>query len=568
MSLYGGTTTNVNENLTLSEFGYSRSDVLSATAELVWDESPLNSAVEAIGLWGAKSNGERLSKNQALAEIGRENLSINIPEEGISRPALQLLMERERDRIQRDHVFANRQDDPGLGAALQQFGVGLAVSVVDPLNIATALVPAFGLARLAKSSTTAATAMRAAPVRTAIGEAVAGAALAEAIVLPAQQYLQSDYDMYDSLLNVGMGAFMAAGVQGVARAWNAAGAAKLKRQLDMRENINNRVDAVRNEIREKGRTTREVVDEVDQPDPYEVEFTDKMLGASTETKEAVFRALMMKAVQGKDIDVDAILNADINAFAARQVFELDELETTLDNHFDDALVELRKLTDEQFLGKRKTTRNRKQIAELKESVEELYRKASWDDYRVQARTKLGSGASKKAIRRLAEDMQQRDHTRVLDAIQVLRDRIESGRAAAPVKAALDRLQQRAEEYDVVKELVLRNAQRLQEKINQHPETLKRLEQVRKDALDPEATIYRDPSRDAMVNERLREPDPNSDIDSEIAAVDAELEAMADDLPDRYPDEDTRQMMKDAQDLEIKAKRKADILKQSIGCLIG
>lgn len=569
MSIYGGNPINVNENLTLSDIGYSRGDVLSATAELVWDESPLNSVVESIGLLQAKnlSGAERLSQNEALAEIGKQNLSIDIPEEGINRPALQILMNRERERIKRDHVFANRQDDPGFGAALQQLGVGLAVSVVDPLNIATALVPTLGIAKLAKMSDTVAGAVKAAPARTAIGEAVAGAALAEAIVLPAQNYLQSDYDLYDSLLNVGMGTFMAAGVQGIARAYNASAMARAERKLQIRSEMENGVQKVLTEVIEKGRTVRESVETIDRrPTDPTMELTDKFLNASTETKDAVFRALMMRAVQGKDLDIDAILNADINAFAGRQVFELEELETTLDNHFEDALGELRKLTDEQFLGKRKTQRNRKQIGELKESVEALYEKSSWVDYRAEARTKLGSGASKKAIRNLAESMQQRDQRKVLDQIAQLRERIETGRAAAPVKAALDRLQQRAEEYEVVKELVLRNARKLQEKINEHPETLKRLEQVRKDSLDPERTINLDPSRDRRVKEQLSKPDVDpDDLRAQSAAMDAELEALADELETRYPDE-AGDALRAAQDEEIQSKRTAEIIRDSAACI--
>lgn len=571
MSIYGGQPVAVNENLALEDFGYSFGQTLKATAETVFSENPLTSLMDAADFAIARNTdtARKLSRNEALAITGRENLSVDVPEDGISRPGLDVLMERERERIRRDHVFANPDFEPGAGTVAAQVGVGLAVSVTDPLNLLTAMVPAFGLAKMARTSTQVANTIRQAPVATAVGEAVTGAALAEAVVLPSQNYLRSDYDAYDSLLNIGLGAFMAGGIQGVARGFNAAGAARLKRALEIHDEIGQNTRRVIETARSRGRPTTEVLDEVEarRTETTDQRISDKMLNASTETKEAVFRAILARAVQGKDLDIETILDADINALAGRQLFEMDELETTLNDHFDEALDDLRKLTDEQFLGKRKLQRNKKQIKELQDNIDRLYSKEPWVDYRRAARQKLGSRASKKAIRRLAQRYQEADERAVLRSIDKLRDRIQQGRAAKPVKEALDRLQQRTEEYGIIKEMVVRNAQRLQQKINEHPESVKRLAQLRESALDPENTIYRNEQTQRIADEALEEPDPDiDDIEAQINGLDSELEDLSETIDQTYPDSDFPDVVKAANRVEDEYRQKAEGIRDSAACM--
>ena len=95
---------------------------------------------------------------------------------------------------------------------------GFGASALDPINLASAFVPAVGEARaLSLLRQSAGSAGRAA-TRAKIGLAggVAGAVLTEPFVYAGQKAIQADYGMADSLLNIGFGAVMGAGMQPLA----------------------------------------------------------------------------------------------------------------------------------------------------------------------------------------------------------------------------------------------------------------------------------------------------------------------------------------------------------------
>lgn len=95
------------------------------------------------------------------------------------------------------------------------FAASLGASALDPINVASAFVPVVGEARVLSLLSKAKGAWGRAAVRAKVGvaEGAVGAALVEPLVYAGQKAVQADYDMTDSLLNVGFGAVMGAGLQ-------------------------------------------------------------------------------------------------------------------------------------------------------------------------------------------------------------------------------------------------------------------------------------------------------------------------------------------------------------------
>jgi hypothetical protein len=115
-----------------------------------------------------------------------------------------------------------------VGAA--KFGTGLATSFLDPINIAASFIPVYGQARFAKKVAQVGF-TRARATRGAVEGAV-GATLIEPIVYGVAKSLQSDYDLYDSFLNVTFGTVLGSGLH--------VGAGRLK-DLNTRRKFNERV---------------------------------------------------------------------------------------------------------------------------------------------------------------------------------------------------------------------------------------------------------------------------------------------------------------------------------------
>jgi hypothetical protein len=100
-----------------------------------------------------------------------------------------------------------RRAQAGLGTALT---AGLAATILDPINIASAFIPVIGEARyaamVARFGATGARAARGA------AEGFVGAALVEPIVYVGARQEQADYDAADSLANLAFGTVLGAGL--------------------------------------------------------------------------------------------------------------------------------------------------------------------------------------------------------------------------------------------------------------------------------------------------------------------------------------------------------------------
>lgn len=155
----------------------------------------------------------RLTREDAQQRVAEAGVKLDIPESSYTPEALDMLIERKRDEVRRQDILARAP-----GGALQgtlRFGVGLAASIIDPLNVASAFIPVVGPARYAGMLERAgAGALARAGVRAQVGavEGFAGAAALEPLVYFGRTQMQDDYDMSDSLLNLAFGTVLGGGL--------------------------------------------------------------------------------------------------------------------------------------------------------------------------------------------------------------------------------------------------------------------------------------------------------------------------------------------------------------------
>ncbi|MGE4334963.1 MAG: hypothetical protein AB7E55_03185 [Pigmentiphaga sp.] len=155
----------------------------------------------------------RFTQDEAQQYFADQGVDLKAPPEGLSKRAAELLAERKRDEVERQSILARAP--AGIGASGARLAAGLAVSVLDPLNVASAFVPVVGQARYAAMLGRAGTSGFArAGVRARVGaiEGAAGAAMLEPLVYAGRTQLQDDYGMTDSLLNLAFGTVLGGGL--------------------------------------------------------------------------------------------------------------------------------------------------------------------------------------------------------------------------------------------------------------------------------------------------------------------------------------------------------------------
>lgn len=121
---------------------------------------------------------------------------------GLNEATAEILAERKDAERERQDIM-KRSEGTGWVRGGSMLAVDFATQFADPLNIASAFVPVFGEARFARMvGKYGVTKARAAK---GLVEGGVGAAMVEPLVYGASAQEQADYDMYDSLMAVGMG---------------------------------------------------------------------------------------------------------------------------------------------------------------------------------------------------------------------------------------------------------------------------------------------------------------------------------------------------------------------------
>jgi hypothetical protein len=278
---------------TLDEVQAPFSQALGATAEETWLRSPLSSigrmrelgraqdgvAIDTGGEFGFDNRefeSSLIPADAARQRIKDADLDLKVPDEGIREGALEILMDRKRDEKRRKDIQSRAEGGFWKGAA--HIGVSLGTSLLDPINVASAFIPAVGPARYAAMLAGATGAAGRAGVRAGVGavEGAVGAAIVEPVVLMAARQEQADYDLADSLLNIALGSVMGGGLH---VGFGAAGEAIARRRARLLAGPDGGLPAI-----------------LDQ--------------ASPETRAAALRTAVAQAASGRDVDVDRLLRMD------------------------------------------------------------------------------------------------------------------------------------------------------------------------------------------------------------------------------------------------------------------
>jgi hypothetical protein len=197
-----------------TEFPSLTSEVVTETFAQTFEENPIAAISRSYDLAADYRTGAKLdaaTARQKLAQRGMEN-DIKVSDGGITQAALDTLIERKAVEKRRQEVYGQAEGGIAQGAA--RLGVGLATSLVDPVNVATAFIPVIGEARYLNWLGRAGGAVGRTGVRAGVGavEGAAGAALLEPIIAGSRRYEQADYGMADSLMNLAFGGLFGAGL--------------------------------------------------------------------------------------------------------------------------------------------------------------------------------------------------------------------------------------------------------------------------------------------------------------------------------------------------------------------
>jgi hypothetical protein len=213
----------IKKNLTLEDYDVSMAEGLSAVADQTWLENPTSAVSRLMELNKARPNYEPgvygdyspekafigwNSKEEADKKVKEAGLDLKFSDSGISQEKLDILMDRKREENKRKSLISRAPQGFLPGAA--KIGTSLAVSIADPLNIASAFIPIVSQ----KNTVRLMSSLGRNTGRAAVGaiEGIAGAAMIEPLVYYAMTEEQADYDLYDSYMNLTFGAVIGGGL--------------------------------------------------------------------------------------------------------------------------------------------------------------------------------------------------------------------------------------------------------------------------------------------------------------------------------------------------------------------
>lgn len=196
------------------------SEVLREQAALAWEESPLSSIGRMIELGRARKYGwpyEQYDADGAEQFMEANGLGGQFTfdaDRTYNELELSILAKRKRRELRRAEILERSR---GIGQGVARLGTAIGVSLLDPINVASAFVPVVGEARYAQLLARAGGSLaRRTAVRVGVGsvEGAAGAALIEPIVYAARVDEQANYSMVDSLANIAFGGVFGATLHG------------------------------------------------------------------------------------------------------------------------------------------------------------------------------------------------------------------------------------------------------------------------------------------------------------------------------------------------------------------
>ena len=209
----------VNENVKTNGYDLYKStlgETLGAVAEDAWNFNPLPSAIRFFELEANRNedtNEPSISRDELNKKYSNLDLFFDQDEK---QSTVDILVNRKTLERERQSIIARGPEgsfnpfNSGFYTGGAKLTTSLAVSIADPINIASAFIPVVGEARfaslVARQGLTKARGIR------GVVEGAVGAAAVEPIVLTAATAEQADYGLMDSFLNVTFGSIIGGGL--------------------------------------------------------------------------------------------------------------------------------------------------------------------------------------------------------------------------------------------------------------------------------------------------------------------------------------------------------------------
>ncbi len=311
-------------------------EALGAVAEETWTYNPVSSGIRLTELY----NNRNEETDEPL--IPRDILNEKYTQEGLffeedeKQSTVDILLERKKEEQSRKDIISRGPEgswnpfNSGFYYGAAKLGTSLAVSLVDPINLASAFIPVVGQARFAWLA--GRTSLRTARVLRGVGEGAVGAALVEPLVYGAATYEQADYTLRDSFLNITFGSILGGGLH--------VGAGAL-RDFRTRSKYNKKI--------EEGRKIAEIDDEIEgelnlykEYYPENGAFMKALEDADPETHRLLLQKALGDMLDEQPVNVKEVADLDPR-LAEAQAFEstINELNSTTSTSTLNKLIELR-----------------------------------------------------------------------------------------------------------------------------------------------------------------------------------------------------------------------------------
>jgi hypothetical protein len=284
----------------------------------------------------------KMTSNNMMSQEEAQQLAIDegypdieIPADGMTELHFRFLQDRKRAQRERQTILARAPQDFAQGAV--NIAAGVAASVIDPLNVASAFIPAVAatrwagafvranagvagrglnlgetavMARHARFGTLPANATTGQKLLTAgkvgVAEGAVGAAVIEPLVFGLANELQDDYTLADSMFNIAFGAVLggALHIGGTAITGRVAGVPE-RAELFRTKQPTTRVTPT--EPRKRGEEYGPLLD----------------ADTSIETREATFRSAYSQTLEGRPVDVEDILRLEKDITANQRATDIE-----------------------------------------------------------------------------------------------------------------------------------------------------------------------------------------------------------------------------------------------------
>jgi hypothetical protein len=301
----------LNVNETAQESGYDQYKMnlfesLGAVAKDNWNFNPVMSLLNYSDLYDARKKSQFVNDIKVnRQELNKEYANIGLYFEEDEYQSVVDIMVREKNQERaRQSVMARGPEGSwnplsgGFYVGAAKFTTGLATSFLDPINIAASFIPVYGQARFAKTvAKVGFTQARA--IRGAVEGAV-GATLVEPIVYGVAKSLQSDYDLYDSFLNVTFGTILGSGLH--------VGAGRLK-DINTRRKFNEKVAAGKKILGDDSATDIDI-NLYREYYPENSAIMKALEATDPETRKLLLQKATGDVLLDQPVDVTPIVNAD------------------------------------------------------------------------------------------------------------------------------------------------------------------------------------------------------------------------------------------------------------------